>query len=79
MLTYVLQILILYLCIGRINIQWIFCHDEKGEIWVKFLLNEKEVSLPLTTPRYPYYLWSEVEIFFNQRIRMAKEELLSGS
>lgn len=61
------------------NIQWIFCHDEKGEIWVKFLLNEKEVSLPLTTPRYPYYLWSEVEIFFNQRIRMAKEELLSGS
>ncbi|WP_298552899.1 histidine-type phosphatase [uncultured Parabacteroides sp.] len=60
------------------NIQWVFCHDEKGEIWVKFLLNEKDASLPLSTSRYPYYLWSEVENFFNQRIRMAKEVLLSS-
>ena len=42
-------------------------------------MDSEVLSMEGTTPRYPYYLWSEVEIFFNQRIRMAKEELLSGS
>lgn len=28
------------------NVQWIFYHDKAREIWVKFLLNEKEMTLP---------------------------------
>lgn len=59
------------------NIQWIFFHDEKDRIWVKFLLNEKEAVLPLSTSRYPYYPWKEVRSFFDQRIRMAQERLIT--
>lgn len=57
------------------NVQWIFYHDKDRRIWVKILLNEKEVALPVPTSRFPYYEWKTVCTYLNERIEMAKEVL----
>lgn len=47
------------------NIQIIFLRNEKNpqDVLVKFLLNERETSIPVETDRYPYYPWSAVRAF----------------
>ncbi|MBD9110538.1 histidine-type phosphatase [Bacteroides nordii] len=57
------------------NVQWIFYHDRHRRIWVKFLLNEKEVVLPIATSRFPYYPWKTARTYFQRKIEMAKEVL----
>lgn len=59
------------------NVQWILYHDENSQVWIKVLLNEKEVSIPVVTSRFPYYRWEEVREFLEQRITMSKK-ILSG-
>ena len=59
------------------NVQWILYHDENSQVWIKVLLNEKEVSIPVVTSRFPYYRWEEVREFLEQRIAMSKK-ILSG-
>ncbi len=46
------------------NIQWIFYANEKGNVLVKMLLNEKEVQFPIETEIYPYYDWNAVNIYY---------------
>lgn len=43
------------------NLQIIFYKNEKGSVLVKFLLNEKEVSIPVKNSTYPYYKWNDVK------------------
>ncbi len=59
------------------NVQWVFFRDKKGEVIVKFLLNEKEATLPETVPFYtdakgkeqrPYYKWEDVRNFYLAKI-----------
>ncbi len=52
------------------NIQMVFYRPIKGDgdILVKFLLNEKEVSLPIKTDNLPYYKWNDAKAHFNQRL-----------
>ena len=59
------------------NVQWVFFRDKKGEVIVKFLLNEKEATLPETVPFYtdakgkeqrPYYKWEDVRKFYLSKI-----------
>ena len=59
------------------NVQWVFFRDKKGEVIVKFLLNEKEATLPETVPFYtdakgkkqrPYYKWEDVRKFYLAKI-----------
>lgn len=59
------------------NVQWVFFRDKKGEVIVKFLLNEKEATLPETVPFYtdakgkeqrPYYKWEDVRSFYLAKI-----------
>ena len=45
------------------NLQLIFYRNKKNDILVKFLLNEREVTLPLKSKTLPYYLWKEVKTF----------------
>ena len=61
------------------NVQWIFYHDKAREIWVKFLLNEKEMTLPVSTSRFPYYRWETVCMYLKKRGEMAKKVLESFS
>lgn len=51
------------------NIQLIF-FKKKGsdDILVKFLHNEKEVSIPLKTDMAPYYHWSDVEKYYREKL-----------
>lgn len=46
------------------NIQIIFYKNKDNRILVKFLLNEKEAKIPLTTDQYPYYEWNEVKGYY---------------
>lgn len=48
------------------NLQMIFFRDKKGEIIVKFLLNEREVGIPIETDIYPFYRWDETREYFNK-------------
>ncbi len=32
---------------------------------MKFLLNEVETRIPVTTDRFPFYAWSDVEAFYD--------------
>jgi hypothetical protein len=41
------------------NIQLIFFKDKSGDVIVKFMLNEREVSIPAETDIYPFYHWKE--------------------
>ncbi len=57
------------------NIQLIFYRPEKGkgQILMKALLNEREVSLPVDTDTYPYYRWRNVRKYWTQKLRRFKD------
>lgn len=46
------------------NLQIVFYKNLTGNVLVKFLLNENEVSLPLGGKTKPYYDWNEVKSFW---------------
>lgn len=46
------------------NVQWIFFRNRKGDVIVKFLLNENEVGIPVVTDIYPYYHWEDVRRYY---------------
>lgn len=46
------------------NVQWVFFKNKKGEVIVKFLLNENEVGIPIESDLYPYYRWTDVKRFY---------------
>lgn len=52
------------------NVQLVFYRPikGKGDILVKALLNEREVSLPVKTKKYPYYKWADVRKHYMERI-----------
>ena len=63
-------------CMGG-NVQWIFFRDKKGNVIVKFLMNEVEATLPESVPFYkdakgkelkPYYRWEDVKEFYLAKI-----------
>ena len=54
------------------NIQLVFFRKPGSEdILVKFLMNENETSIPLSTDCYPYYHWTDVERFYRGQIEAA--------
>jgi len=51
------------------NIQIIFFAPKKGDdILVKFMLNENEKLLPISSDVAPYYHWSDVRVFLQQQL-----------
>ena len=54
------------------NIQLIFYRSKKGksgDILVKALLNENEVTMPVETDMFPYYKWSDVKEFYEAKLK----------
>lgn len=51
------------------NIQLIFYKKkESDDILVKFLHNERETSIPISTDKAPYYHWKDVKAFFEKQM-----------
>ena len=48
------------------NIQIVFFRNKKNDddIIVKFMLNERETSIPITTDIAPFYHWNDVKAFY---------------
>ena len=48
------------------NVQIVFFRNkkDKDDIIVKFMLNERETSIPVETGMYPFYKWSDVRSYF---------------
>lgn len=46
------------------NLQLIFFKDKRNDVIVKFLLNEREVSVPVPTDMAPFYRWDDVKTFY---------------
>ena len=59
------------------NVQWIFFRNKKGEVIVRFLLNEEEATLPDEVPFYndmkPFYRWEDVKQFYQAKIDFWQE------
>lgn len=54
------------------NIQLVFYRPKKagkGDILVKALLNEREVSLPIPTDHYPYYSWPSLRAYYLSKVQ----------
>ena len=53
------------------NVQLAFYRPKKGksgDILVKALLNEREMSMPVPTDNYPYYKWSDLRKYYLDKI-----------
>lgn len=51
------------------NIQWVFYKNDKNDILVKILHNEKDAELPLATSMKPFYKWSDVRDFYIKKLK----------
>ena len=53
------------------NIQLIFYRPKKGtgDILVKALLNENEVTMPVETATFPYYKWNDLREFYLAKLK----------
>ncbi|MCM1153324.1 MAG: histidine phosphatase family protein [Muribaculum sp.] len=55
------------------NIQLVFFRNKKkpDDVIVKFMLNERETSIPVATDIYPFYHWNDVRNFYTSKIKTA--------
>ena len=54
------------------NVQWVFYRKPgNDDVLVKFLLNENETSIPITTDIYPFYHWKNVANYYSTMLRNA--------
>ena len=51
------------------NVQWLFYNNNKNEVIVKMLHNEKEVNLPINSSMKPYYKWDDVKSFYESKLK----------
>lgn len=51
------------------NLQIVFFRNKAKDVLVKFLLNEREVTLPVESTTSPYYSWDFVKAFFEKQIK----------
>lgn len=50
------------------NIQLVFFRNDDGTIILKFMLNEREISIQCPTNIYPYYYWDDVKSYFKKKL-----------
>ena len=54
------------------NIQLVFFRKQgSDDILVKFLMNENETSIPITTDCYPFYHWKDVRTYYRNMLEKA--------
>lgn len=59
------------------NVQMVFFRHKKDptNILVKFMLNERETSIPIETATYPFYKWSDVRAYFESVLSAPARDL----
>lgn len=52
------------------NVQMIFFRNDKkpNDVLVKFMLNEREISIPVETDIFPFYRWQDVKSFYQTKV-----------
>lgn len=50
------------------NVQIVFYEGKAGDVIVKFLHNEREVHVPVSTDMWPYYRWTDVRDYYTKRL-----------
>lgn len=52
------------------NIQLIFFRNKKNpkDVLVKFMLNEREIAIPVETSNFPFYKWDDVRTYYLNKI-----------
>ena len=54
------------------NVQLVFFRKQgSDDILVKFLMNENETSVPITTDCYPFYHWKDVRTYYRNMLKEA--------
>ncbi len=51
------------------NIQLVFYRNTANDILVKILHNERESSVPLSTAHFPYYRWTDLRQYLEERMK----------
>ena len=57
------------------SVQLVFFKNKKGDILVKVLLSEQEVTLPFEAVQGPYYRWEDFKKYYLPRISEAKDKI----
>ena len=57
------------------SVQLVFFKNKKGDILVKVLLSEQEVTLPFEAAQGPYYRWEDFKKYYTPRISEAKKKV----
>lgn len=50
------------------NLQIIFFKNKKGDILVKFMMNEQETAIDMPTSSFPFYRWDDVRSYMQEAI-----------
>jgi hypothetical protein len=50
------------------NLQIVFFKNKTGNVIVKFMLNEREIAIPIDSDIYPFYQWSDARAFLQKMI-----------
>jgi hypothetical protein len=46
----------------------VFFKNKTGNVIVKFMLNEREIAIPIDSDIYPFYQWSDARAFLQKMI-----------
>lgn len=57
------------------NMQFVFYKNKKNDILVRFMLNEKDQYLPISSSIAPYYKWEDFKKYAIERINVARHIL----
>ena len=57
------------------NVQLVFFRNNKGNILVKVMHNEKEAHIPVTTDSWPYYKWSAMKEYYTNRLKRIEQHV----
>ena len=57
------------------NVQLVFFRNNKGDILVKVMHNEKEAHIPVTTDSWPYYKWSAMKEYYTNRLKRIEQHV----
>lgn len=56
------------------NMQMVFFKNKGGDIIVKFMMNERETSIPVESDIYPFYRWDDARAFLQTAIDTPSKE-----
>lgn len=57
------------------NLQIVFFKNKKRDVLVKFMLNEREMSIPLSTDIFPFYHWTDVKVMLKQCVEIPYKQI----